>query len=679
MLRAPGTIFGLVVLGIVVVMAIIGPWLFADRAIAMNVIEARQGMSLRHLLGTDTLGRDVLSRILASTRTSLLLALAAVLLGSVIGFPFGAVAGLLPPRGRRLAGRGIAIALAFPGIVTALFISTVIGTGALGAVLAIGLAMAPGFARLAQTLGTAVAGSDYVAAARVLGVGRVALLRRYVLPNIAEPLLITVTMAASDSLIALSALSYLGLGVQPPQYDWGRVLGEGLKDIYTTPSIALGAGAAIVLTGLAFNLLGESMAHGFDSRAGSVSARALRRMGRSFLPGRGLAGGSPGRSRTVAGRETTPVALRLEGLSVHFPGPDDTMVTPVRDVSLTVAAGEMVGIVGESGSGKSLTALAAAGLVPYPGQVQVDRREVSGADVATTRPEELRRLLGTDLAMVFQDPMTSLNPALRLRKQLTEKLEIHEGISRTDASARAVEALDDMRITAASRRLEQFPHELSGGMRQRVMIAMGLMGNPSLLIADEPTTALDVTVQSQIIDLLRSLNAEHGTAVVLISHDVSVINELCHRMIVMYGGRIVEQGPTAEVIAAPRHPYTASLLAAVPTLQTGRDEPLASIPGQPPSPAAMPPGCPFAPRCAYADAACRETMPPLEVDGSRELACWHPLVPGPAGDEFDPADGAESDGGTDAVGGVNAVDGAAERDAERVGEARVPEQRQVIS
>ncbi|MBN9608482.1 MAG: hypothetical protein BGO26_19395 [Actinobacteria bacterium 69-20] len=620
MLRAPGTVFGLVVLAIVVVVAIIGPWVWQDRAMAMNVVEARQGISASHLLGTDTLGRDVLARILASARISLLLALAAVLLGSLIGFPLGAVAGLLPPRGRRLAGRGIAIGLAFPGIVTALVISTVIGAGALGAVLAIGLAMAPGFARLAQTLGTAVAGSDYVAAARVLGVRRWALLRRYVLPNIAEPLLITVTMAASDSLIALSALSYLGLGVQPPAYDWGRVLGEGLKDIYTTPSIALGAGAAIVLTGLAFNLLGESLAHGFDSRSGSVSARAVRRMGRSLLPGRGLPAAPAPRADGPA------VALRLEDLTVTFPGPDGAPVTPVQGVSITVGAGEMVGIVGESGSGKSLTALAAAGLVPYPGRVEVRRREIAGTDVATVRPDRLRRLLGTDLAMVFQDPMTSLNPALRLRRQLTEKLEVHGGLSRAEASERAIVALTDMRITAAERRLDQFPHELSGGMRQRVMIAMGLMGDPTLLIADEPTTALDVTVQAQIIDLLRTLNAEHGTAVVLISHDVSVVGELCHRVIVMYGGRIVEQGPTAEVIAEPCHPYTAALLAAVPTLQTGRDEPLVAIPGQPPSPAAMPPGCPFAPRCAFADQTCREAMPPLTADGERELACWHPLV-----------------------------------------------------
>lgn len=620
MLRAPGTIVGLIVLLAVVVVAVAGPHFFAERAVTMNVAEARQGVSLRHLLGTDTLGRDVLARILSSARTSLVLALAAVLLGAAIGFPLGAVAGLLPQRGRRFAGRVIALALAFPGIVTALFICTVIGTGPFSAVLAIGTAMVPGLARLAQTLGTAVAGSDYVAAARVLGVGRLALLRRYVLPNIAEPLLITVTMAASDSLIALSALSYLGLGVQAPDYDWGRVLGEGLKDIYTTPAIALGAGAAIVLTGLAFNLLGESLAHGFDSRAGSVSARAIRRMGRSFLPGdHDRTGLVPGEAASRA------VALALENLSVHFPGPQGEMVTPVRDVSITVAKGEMVGIVGESGSGKSLMALAAAGLVPFPGQVQVRRREIAGVDLAAARGDRVRRLLGTDLAMVFQDPMTSLNPALRLRRQLTEKLEVHLGISRGEAADRAIAALSDMRIGAPERRMDQFPHELSGGMRQRVMIAMGVMGRPGLVIADEPTTALDVTVQAQIIDLLRELNEQHGTAVVLISHDVSVISELCHRVVVMYGGRIVEEGPTREVIAAPRHHYTAALLAAVPTLQTGRDEPLATIPGQPPTPAEMPPGCPFAPRCAAADALCQQKMPAMERTGSRAVACWHPL------------------------------------------------------
>jgi len=272
-------------------------------------------------------------------------------------------------------------------------------------------------------------------------------------------------------------------------------------------------------------------------------------------------------------------------------------------VSFTVAPGERVGLVGESGSGKSLTALAVAGLIEPPGVV-----------TGTIRSGEA--------AMVFQDPMTSLNPALRVGTQLAEVARVHGRLARRAAWERAVTRLDDVHIAAAAKVVRQYPHELSGGMRQRAMIAMGLMGSPRVIIADEPTTALDVTVQKQILDLLREVSDRTGAAILLISHDLAVVAQLCSRVLVMYAGIIVEDLTVERLLAGPAHPYTRALLASVPDMSADRSQPLATIPGRMPSPAEPVTGCPFAPRCPLADSRCRAELPPLE-DGVR---CWHPAL-----------------------------------------------------
>jgi oligopeptide/dipeptide ABC transporter ATP-binding protein len=294
----------------------------------------------------------------------------------------------------------------------------------------------------------------------------------------------------------------------------------------------------------------------------------------------------------------------------------------VAGVDLALAPREIVGVVGESGSGKSTLALAIAGLVTYPGEVTADRLEFMGADLLDGSRRARSSLLGLRLAVVFQDPMTSLNPALRVGEQIAEKARVHLGAGRKAAAALAVRGLSETHIPGAAARAAQYPHEYSGGMRQRAMIAMGVVTSPTLVIADEPTTALDVTVQAQILELLRELNRDHGTAILFISHDIAVVTELCTRLIVMYAGRVVETTTVADLLEGAEHPYTRALLATVVDLDQDPAQPLATISGRPPALDALPAGCPFAPRCPLVEEQCLVEEPPLLPNARGSVACW---------------------------------------------------------
>jgi len=314
--------------------------------------------------------------------------------------------------------------------------------------------------------------------------------------------------------------------------------------------------------------------------------------------------------------------LDVRGLSVTLPG-EGGPSRPVRDVSLQVAPGEIVGVAGESGSGKTLTTLAISRLLPRTASCEAERLQLDGHDLLGKSDRDLRDFLATRLAIVFQDPMSSLNPARRIGSQMIEAVRAHGGLGRREALALAERRLGEMRLSDPHRRLRQYPHEFSGGMRQRTMLAMGLMGEPRLLIADEPTTALDVTVQAQVIELIREINRQFGTAVLLISHDIALLSEVCDRIVVMYGGTVVEDIPTADLLIAAAHPYTAALIGAVPDRATDRSRPLPAIEGTPPPPDAMPAGCPFAPRCPLAEGRCAFERPPLRRrERHHGLACW---------------------------------------------------------
>jgi len=306
--------------------------------------------------------------------------------------------------------------------------------------------------------------------------------------------------------------------------------------------------------------------------------------------------------------------LEIRNLRTSFRS-DEGLVRAVDGLDLDVAEGEVVGVVGESGSGKSVTVLSVMGLIEEPGRVEAERIRFEGKDLLSLSAEGMRRLRGNRMAMIFQDPMTSLNPFLTVEEQVCEVLEVHKGMRRKAARERAVALLEEVGIPGAARRLRDYPHQFSGGMRQRVMIAIALACEPTLLIADEPTTALDVTIQAQILELLRRLRAERKMSVILITHDLGVVAGMCERVKVMYAGRIVEEGSTRALFKTPRHPYTKALLASLPRLDEKEGAQLRTIPGLPPNLSRVPPGCPFHPRCAYAEERCRTDEPRLESVG----------------------------------------------------------------
>lgn len=308
--------------------------------------------------------------------------------------------------------------------------------------------------------------------------------------------------------------------------------------------------------------------------------------------------------------------LKVNNLGVQFQT-NDGMVSAVNGVSFELERGQTLGIVGESGSGKSQTVLAMMGLLAKNGKASGEAL-YKGKNLLTLSRQELNGIRGDRVSMIFQDPMTSLNPYLTVERQMTEVLELHKGMTRREAKKRAIELLEAVRIPEAVRRIDMYPHEFSGGMRQRVMIAMALLCEPEVLVADEPTTALDVTVQAQILTLLKDLQRDFGTAIIMITHDLGVVAGLCEKVMVMYGGRVMEYGAADNIFYQPSHPYTIGLLGALPRLDH-EGESLVSIPGNPPNMAHMPKGCPFSERCAHAMPRCQTELPQL-VPGSHNVA-----------------------------------------------------------
>lgn len=316
-----------------------------------------------------------------------------------------------------------------------------------------------------------------------------------------------------------------------------------------------------------------------------------------------------------------PNLLEVENLVTQFKT-DDGHFNVVDHISFHIGKGETVGLVGESGSGKSITSLSILGLIKPPGQIAQGSITYQGEDLVAKSKKQLRKIRGREISMIFQEPMTSLNPVLTVGEQIAETVRLHQGLDRKTAKERAVEMLKKVGIPMPETRINQYPHELSGGMRQRVMIAIALSCDPKLLIADEPTTALDVTIQAQILDLMKRLNDEAGMGVLLVTHDLGVVSDMCERVMVMYAGKIVEQANAKDLFKNPLHPYTQSLLKSIPRIKAKKEK-LYSIPGNVPSPKNIPKGCRFHTRCPYAFKRCAEEEPILEtVDGQRQVSCW---------------------------------------------------------
>ncbi|MEE1834721.1 dipeptide/oligopeptide/nickel ABC transporter permease/ATP-binding protein [Streptomyces sp. SP17KL33] len=643
-------------LAVVVLTALLAPWLAPHDPLDQQALVGGTGApSADHWMGQDSLGRDILSRLMYGARWSLAIGLGATGLALLVGALIGAVAATSRKAVDETLMRCLDVVMAFPGIALAAVLVAVFGGGITVLICAIAFLFTPPVARVVRANVLDQYGEDYVTAERVLGARTPHIVIRHVAINCAAPVLVFCTVQVAEAIVFEASLSFIGAGVRPPDPSWGSVIADGKNMVLTGGWWAtVFPGLLMLVTVLCLNILSEGVS---DAWAAPV-ARETGPVGRETGP--------VGRETEPVARETGPRGVEpqeraelLEGPGAdereqdggeitELPGlseaavrlrsrarplPEGPPVLSVRNlaigfdarhrgvdivdgISFEVRPGEVLGLVGESGCGKSLTALTVMGLQPkgarVRGEVLFGERQLVGESMRARR-----RLLGHEMAMVYQDALSSLNPAMTIRAQL--KQVVRRGGRRSAPELLRLVGLDP------DRTLRSYPHELSGGQRQRVLIAMALSRDPRLIVADEPTTALDVTVQAQIIELLLRLREELGFALILVSHDLALVADVTDRVVVMYGGQIVETGVTADLVERPSHPYTRGLLGSVLSLESAAER-MTQIRGVVPSPADFPAGCRFADRCPRASGVCRTTAPALLGTRTHTAACHHPAV-----------------------------------------------------
>ena len=603
---------GLIVLVIVVILALLTPVLPLKPP---NVTDTPNRFlppfSEGAILGTDHLGRDLLSRLMWGTRLSLAVGFAAAVIAATIGAAIGIIAGYYGGRTDNVIMRGVDMLMAFPYILLALAIVAALGPGLMNALIAVAAVNIPFFARNIRGVTVGIANKEFVDAAKLAGMSDAKIIVTEVLPNVIPVIVIAMSTTVGWMILETAGLSFLGLGSQPPRADLGSMLGEARSALITNPHTSIVPGLMILVIVMAINLLGDGVRDALDPR---LKSGALSRP----MPATMVS-----RTGPIPQPEGCDL-LAVRDLKTQF-HVKDRVYKAVGGVDLSLKPGECVGLIGESGSGKSVTALSIMGLVASPpGVITGGAVHYRGEDLVGASYEVLRSLRGRHVAYIFQDPQATLHPLYTVGDQLIEAVSSHRRIGRDEGRAHAIDLLKQVRIPNAESRIDSYPHELSGGMRQRVGIAMALANDPEIIIADEPTTALDVTVQAQILTLLDDLRRDRGLAILFITHDFGVVAQLCDRVAVMYAGRIVEKGPTDAILNAPAHPYTSKLMACVPELGEGRRR-LEAIPGLPPGVDQLPQGCAFADRCHRVTEACRERAIPLEPHGAeRSVRCIHP-------------------------------------------------------
>ncbi|MGW1026984.1 dipeptide/oligopeptide/nickel ABC transporter permease/ATP-binding protein [Streptomyces sp. NPDC002577] len=655
-----------VVIGVVVLMALLAPLIAPhdplDQAPLIDHGHGEGAPSGEHWMGQDSLGRDILSRLMYGARWSLAIGLGATGLALVVGALLGAIAATSRKAVDETLMRCLDVVMAFPGIALAAVLVAVFGGGIPVLICAIAFLYTPPVARVVRANVMDQYGEDYVTAERVIGARTPHIVLKHVAINCAAPVLVFCTVQVAEAIVFEASLSFIGAGVRPPDPSWGSVIADGKNMVLTGGWWAtVFPGLLMLVTVLSLNILSEGVSDAWAAPAArdvpAAKARTEDRL-EAAEPGTGTVLELPGLTEAAARlRERSrplpqgPPVLDVAGLAIGFDARHDG-VDIVDGISFDVRPGEVLGLVGESGCGKSLTALTVMGLEPkgarIRGSVTFDGRQLVGM-----RMRARRRLLGHDMAMIYQDALSSLNPAMTIRAQLMQVVRRQpKGAARSASTrgggratgGRTAGELLEMVGLDPERTLRSYPHELSGGQRQRVLIAMALSRSPKLIVADEPTTALDVTVQAQVIELLLRLRAELGFALILVSHDLALVADVTDRVVVMYGGQIVETGATADLVEAPAHHYTRGLLGSVLSLESAAER-MTQIRGVVPSPADFPAGCRFADRCPMASGVCRETAPDL-VGRSRDLlgvgrrhavACHHPAVgvdlAGPRGNE----------------------------------------------
>ena len=545
LLRDPVAVGCLVVLAVVVLASLFAPLLTGHDPARSVLSDTLAPMSAKHPLGGDGVGRDVLARLLYGGRTSLLGGLIAVLVALLLGVPTGLVSGFYRGAFDATVSWLVSLVMAVPAIIVLLVVMAMVSQNVFVAMVVLGVIFWPAVYRLIRASVTSVREELYVDAARVSGLGDARIMRRHILPVVQAPSIIQAAQIFEVAIGIQAGLAFLGLG-SANQASWGAMLNDAFTNIYTKPILLLWPGLAIGLTVVSLGLIGNALRDTVGGRSGS---RASSSRTAAAAPAAPAAGPPP------AGDDL----LSVVNLRVCYPR-EGREVAVVDGVSLTVRRGEILGLVGESGSGKTQTAFALLGLMPALATLTADGLAFDGQDLRGLGRAARNSFRGRRIGYVPQEPMSNLDPSFRIGSQLVEPIRQHLKLSSRQARERALGLLERVGIADPARVFAAYPHQISGGMAQRVLIAGAVSCDPDLLIADEPTTALDVTVQAEVLDLMRSLQRERQMGMILVTHDLGVVADLCDRVAVMQTGQIIETAPAAQLVADPRHPYTRMLL-----------------------------------------------------------------------------------------------------------------------
>jgi peptide/nickel transport system permease protein len=551
--------------------------------------------------GGDSQGRDQLARVVQGVRPALIIGLSVTVIAGFLGSAIGVTAGYLRGKVDAVTTVIIDIFLAFPGLVLLIAVRASFGNSMFVFIVLFTVTSIPAYARIVRGASFALSERDFVDAAAAMGATKRRVLWKELAPNVAIPVLSFAFIGFALVIVAEGGLAFIGLSLD--EVTWGKLIAEGTGNIRDHAHVSLIPATVMFLTILAFNLAGDSLRRLYSPREVATQRRL----------------------RVEGDPDANP-----DGSVLHISDLFTTLSTPGGDVhavdgvSLSVKAGQALGVVGESGSGKTMILRSIVGAFALSDVTRSGTVEVAGVDMLRADQAEVRRTLGTEIGMVSQNPLTALNPVRPIETQIIEPMRVHRGLSKSEARVRALELLRLVGIPAPKRRLKEYPHQLSGGMRQRVTIAIALANEPKLLLADEPTTALDVTVQDQILRLLSDLQRDREMAMVLVTHDLSVVKGFTDQVAIVYGGQVVEFGATAEIFANPRHQYTVALMQSMPDLDLPSHSELRTIEGTPPSLLRPPPGCRFAARCSAAQDICHSLSPSAMAGEDHWFRCHFP-------------------------------------------------------